>query len=50
MFFVDPWVGDIMHGKAEWVIAFDRVDGDISGLRVTAAGGRGRNLRFEKFR
>jgi hypothetical protein len=48
--FVDPWVGDIMHGKAGWVIAFDRADGDVSGLCVTAAGGRGRNLRLAKFR
>jgi CubicO group peptidase (beta-lactamase class C family) len=46
--FVDPWIGDIMHGKAQWVIAFDRTSGCVSGLRVTAAGGRGRNLRFDK--
>ncbi|MBU1049885.1 DUF3471 domain-containing protein, partial [Candidatus Bipolaricaulota bacterium] len=46
--FVDPWVGKILHGNAEWVIAFDRIDGQVSGLRVTASGARGRNLRFNK--
>jgi hypothetical protein len=46
--FADPWVGKILHGNAEWVIAFDRIDGQVSGLRVTASGARGRNLRFNK--
>lgn len=46
--FTDPWVGEILHGNAQWVIAFDRDGADITGLRVTAAGGRGRNLRFER--
>jgi len=46
--FADPWAGDMLHGNAEWVIAFDRVDGRVSALRVTAAGARGRNLRFDR--
>lgn len=46
--FADPWAGEIMHGNAQWVIAFDRDNDCISGLRVTAAGARGRNLRFDR--
>jgi CubicO group peptidase (beta-lactamase class C family) len=46
--FTDPWVGDMFHGKAQWVIAFDRENEKVIGLRVTAAGGRGRRLRFDK--
>jgi len=46
--FADPWAGDMLHGNAQWVIAFDRTDEAITGLRVTADGARGRNLRFDK--
>ena len=46
--FADPWAGEILHGDAQWVISFEREDGAISGLRLTAAGARGRNLWFGK--
>ncbi|MFC2099474.1 serine hydrolase [Candidatus Bipolaricaulota bacterium] len=46
--FTDPWAGELLHGSAQWVIAFDREGERVTGLRVTAAGGRGRNLRFER--
>jgi len=46
--FADPWAGEIMHGNAQWVIAFDRDHDNITGLRVTAAMARGRNLRFDR--
>jgi len=46
--FADAWAGQILHGSAQWVIAFDRSEDRIDGLRVTAAGARGRNLRFDK--
>jgi len=36
--FADPWAGDMLHGNAQWMIAFDRTDETITGLRVTAAG------------
>jgi CubicO group peptidase (beta-lactamase class C family) len=48
--FMDPWVGELLHGRAQWVIAFDRERNRVQGLRVSAAGGRGRNLRFDKIR
>jgi len=46
--FTDPWAGALLHGTAQWVIAFDREGESISGLRVSATGGRGRNLRFDR--
>ncbi len=46
--FTDPWVGTLLHGRAQWVIALDRENESVNGRRVTAAGGRGRRLRVNK--
>ena len=48
--FTDDWVASILHGTSKpMALAFDRDEGNaVRGFRISDAGARVRNLRFEK--